>query len=112
MGSNRPWFPGWFTWPFDACTCGHCWVLGVGREATLGNVLRQKNSKINNISRSNILVAIPNDVSMAYTSDDALDDDVSEMNKAKEENDEEEEQEDGNYDDKGKGDNLKATAEV
>ncbi|XP_058191857.1 WAT1-related protein At1g25270-like [Rhododendron vialii] len=68
---------------------------------------------INSSSRSSILVVIPNDVSMAYTLDDALDDDVSETNKAKEEEEDDEkegEQEDANYDDKGKGDNSKATA--
>ncbi|KAI8532227.1 hypothetical protein RHMOL_Rhmol11G0196700 [Rhododendron molle] len=71
-----------------------------------------ENSNINSVSRSNILVAIPNDVSMASTLDDALDDDVSEMNKENEGNDEGEEQEDGNCNDKETGDNLKATAEV
>ncbi|KAE9446934.1 hypothetical protein C3L33_21180, partial [Rhododendron williamsianum] len=68
---------------------------------------------INSSSRSSILVVIPNDVSMAYTLDDALDDDVSETNKAKEEEDDDKkegEQEDANYDDKGKGDNSEATA--
>ncbi|KAG5525935.1 hypothetical protein RHGRI_032288 [Rhododendron griersonianum] len=67
---------------------------------------------INSSSRSSILVVIPNDVSMAYTLDDALDDGVSETNKAKEEEDnkKEGEQEDANYDDKGKGYNLEATA--
>ncbi|KAI8532226.1 hypothetical protein RHMOL_Rhmol11G0196600 [Rhododendron molle] len=54
-------------------------------------------------SRSNILVAIPNDVSMAYNTFD---------DKEEQEDEKEEEQEDGNYDDKGKGDNSEATAKV
>ncbi|KAF7128072.1 hypothetical protein RHSIM_Rhsim11G0133100 [Rhododendron simsii] len=69
---------------------------------------------VNSSSRSSILVVIPNDVSMAYTLDDALDDNVSETNKAKEEDDDDDEkegeQEDANYDDKGKGDNSEVTA--
>ncbi|KAH7834962.1 hypothetical protein Vadar_021443 [Vaccinium darrowii] len=77
-----------------------------------------ENSNINSSSRSNVLVVIPNDVSIAYTLDDLSDDDVLETSKetsnAKEEEDreKEEEEEDDDYDDEGKEDNSEADAKV
>lgn len=73
-----------------------------------------ENSNINSSSRSNVLVVIPNDVSIAYTLDDLSDDDALDTNNATEEEDreKEEEEEDDDYDDQGKGDNSEADAKV